>query len=304
VAPTDTTVLIQGESGTGKELIARAIHEASRRQDQPMIRVNCASIPRDLFESEFFGHVRGAFTGAIRDRAGRFQLADGGTIFLDEVGEIPPPLQSKLLRVIQEGELERIGEDVTRCVDVRIIAATNRDLKAEADAARFRKDLYFRLSVFPVEVAPLRERLDDIGPLAKHFLALACRRLGKPPPPLRQRHVLQLQRYDWPGNVRELQNVIERAVIVSAGGELRLDLPAPAGADVGRYVPVAHADESAAPAVLTYDELKRRERDNILAALRQAGGQVSGPGGAAQLLGVRPTTLASKMKAMRIRPKN
>ena len=189
VAPADTSVLILGESGTGKELVARAIHERSRRSDRPMIRVNCGSIPRELFESEFFGHVEGAFTGAVRDRAGRFQLADGGTLFLDEVGEIPLELQSKLLRVLQEGTFERIGEEKSQHVDVRIIAATNRDLKKDVEEKRFRQDLYYRLSVFPVEVAPLRERAEDIPLLAANFLSQTCRRLGLTKPRLKQRHV-------------------------------------------------------------------------------------------------------------------
>ena len=225
VGPADTTALICGESGTGKELIARAIHERSRRSDRAMVKVNCGSVPRELFESEFFGHVKGAFTGAIRDRAGRFQLADGGTLFLGEVGEIPLDLQSKLLRVLQEGTFERIGEERTRKVDVRVIAATNRNLKQEVEAGRFREDLFYRLSVFPIEAAPLRQRLDDVGLLAAHFLEQACRRLGVPPRRLKQRHVEALQSYQWPGNIRELQNVVERAVIGAKSGPLEFDLP-------------------------------------------------------------------------------
>src|SRR6185295_5356136 len=225
VAPTDATVLILGESGTGKELVAREIHRRSRRSQQPLIRVNCASVPRELYESEFFGHARGAFTGAIRDRAGRFELADGGTLFLDEVGEIPPELQAKLLRVLQEGELERVGEERTRKVDVRLIAATNRDLRAEAEAGRFRQDLYFRLSVFPIELPPLRRRVEDIPVLAEHFLALAARKLGRPKPRLTLADAQRLQQYRWPGNVRELQHVIDRAVIITAGSRLAIELP-------------------------------------------------------------------------------
>ncbi len=212
VAPTDAGVLIVGESGTGKELVARAIHADSPRKDRPMVSVNCASVPRELFESEFFGHRKGAFTGASQDRMGRFELADGGTLFLDEVSEIPQALQSKLLRALQEGEFERVGENRTRRIDVRIIAATNRDLAREMEAQRFRPDLYYRLNVFPIEVAPLRHRKDDIALLAALFLERACARLNLPPARLTPDNLRQLERYDWPGNVRELQNIIERAV--------------------------------------------------------------------------------------------
>ena len=228
VAPTDAAVLILGESGTGKELVAREVHRRSRRAARPLVKVNCAAVPRELYESEFFGHARGAFTGALRDRAGRFELADGGTLFLDEVGEIPLELQAKLLRVLQEGELERVGEERTRKVDVRLIAATNRDLRAEAEAGRFRQDLYYRLSVFPIELPPLRKRAEDIPLLAEHFLALAARKLGRPKPRLTLANVQQLQRYHWPGNVRELQHVIERAVITADGARLAIELPADA----------------------------------------------------------------------------
>jgi transcriptional regulator with GAF, ATPase, and Fis domain len=197
--------------------VARAIHDLSARRDRPLVRVNCASVPKKLFESEFFGHVRGAFTGAVKDRVGRFELADSGTLLLDEVGEIPLVLQSKLLRVLQEGQFERVGDERTRTVRVRLVAATNRDLLAEAKAGRFRLDLYYRLSVFPIEVAPSRERVEDMGDLAEHFIRQSARRLGVPRPRLTKLHVQELQRYDWPGNVRELQNVIERAVILSRG---------------------------------------------------------------------------------------
>ncbi|MCP5003187.1 MAG: GAF domain-containing protein, partial [Planctomycetes bacterium] len=225
VAPTDATVLIHGESGTGKELIALSIHQRSKRNKHPLIKVNCASIPRELFESEFFGHVKGAFTGAIKDRIGRFQLADGGTLFLDEVGEIPIEMQSKLLRALQEGEYERIGDEKTCRVDVRIVAATNRDLKNDIVSIKFREDLYFRLNVFPLEITPLRHRKEDLPLLSKHFLDQSCRRLSMPALQLKNKHVIQLQNYDWPGNIRELQNVIERGVILSMGKELQLDLP-------------------------------------------------------------------------------
>ncbi len=229
VAATDANVLVQGESGVGKELFARALHDRSPRASRALVRVNCASVPKELFESEFFGHVKGAFTGAVRSREGRFQLAHQGTLFLDEVGEIPLDLQGKLLRVLQEGELERIGEDRTRRVDVRVVAATNRDLKAEVEAGRFREDLYYRLSVFPIEVPPLRDRGDDVVALARHFLGRACGDLGVPTPPITAAEAQQLRAYGWPGNIRELANVMERAAIVSRGGPLQLGLAIEAG---------------------------------------------------------------------------
>ncbi len=298
VAPTQANVLILGESGTGKELVARAIHDRSPRRDRPMVRVNCASIPRDLFESEFFGHVRGAFTGAVRDRTGRFQLADGGTLFLDEVGEIPLDLQGKLLRVLQEGQLERVGEDHTREVDVRVIAATNQDLKLAVDAGSFRRDLYFRLSVFPIEMPSLRERKGDIAPLARHFLRLCAGRLGRKPPRLSQADIRMLQAYCWPGNIRELQNVLDRAVILSGSGPLRLEgsLPPAAGPDpmsIGKS-----SDGNDTPRVLTDTEMRLLERKNLQAALKAGHGKIYGPGGAADLLGIKPSTLASRMKTM------
>ena len=294
VAGTDATVLITGESGTGKELIARAIHDASRRSAGPMIRVNCAAIPRELFESEFFGHAKGSFTGALRDRVGRFELADRGTLFLDEVGEIPLDLQGKLLRVLQERSLERVGEARTRAVDVRVVAATNRDLRAEIRAGRFREDLYFRLNVFPIQARPLRERPEDIPPIAQHLLRVAARRLTVPEPRLSEGDVRRLCRYPWPGKVRELENVIERAVILSARGRLRLDLPD--GEATGLTDPAAPAAaQDGRPA--TEAERRARDRAEIVAALALAGGRISGPGGAAALLGLRPTTLASRIKA-------
>ena len=295
VAPTDANVLILGESGTGKELIARAIHEQSQRRARPLIKVNCASVPRELFESEFFGHVKGAFTGALRDRTGRFQLADGGTLFLDEVGEIPLELQSKLLRVLQEGEFERVGEDRTRRVDVRLLAATNRDLPREIAAGRFREDLYYRLAVFPLTLPPLRERRSDVPLLAEYFLLQSCRRLNRPPLALTAADIELLQRYDWPGNIRELQNLIERAVVISPRGVLRLELALGA---VAAATPVVTPPSSTDAAVLTRAGLKERERANLLAALEQASWKVYGPGGAAELLGMKATTLAARMKAL------
>jgi len=298
VAPTDASVLVSGESGTGKELIARAIHERSDRHERPLIRVNCAAIPRELFESEFFGHVRGAFTGAIKDRTGRFELADGGTIFLDEVGEIPLELQSKLLRVLQEGQIERVGEERTRNINVRVIAATNRDLKADAAAKLFREDLYFRLNVFPVEVVPLRSRISDIPLLATHFISLVCKRLNRSAPRLTLANVRQLQGYHWPGNIRELQNVIERAIIISKGGRLRFDLASP-GSEINA-AGLVEGDGTAPALPFTEKERIERDRANISTALKIAGGKISGKEGAAELLGIKPTTLVSRMKSLGI----
>ena len=303
VARTDTAVLIGGESGTGKELAARAIHERSARRDRPLVTVNCASVPRELFESEFFGHVRGAFTGAVRDRIGRFQLADRGTIFLDEVGEIPLELQSKLLRVLQEQRVERLGEDRVRQLDVRVIAATNHDLKRECEAGRFRRDLFYRLSVFPIELPPLRDRPEDIAPLAAHFLKLATRRLNFPEVVLTDGALQQLAAYDWPGNIRELRNVIERAVILSQRGPLRIDWVLGTSGPVDRRAPARRPAgaagaqaRSAGRTVLSREEMACRERDNLIAALEQTGWRISGRGGAAEILGVKPTTLTSRLK--------
>jgi transcriptional regulator with GAF, ATPase, and Fis domain len=297
VAPTDAAVLVLGESGTGKELVARELHRRSKRAERPLVKVNCAAVPRELYESEFFGHARGAFTGALRDRAGRFELADDGTLFLDEVGEIPLELQAKLLRVLQEGELERVGEERTRKINVRLIAASNRDLRAEAEAGRFRQDLYYRLSVFPVELPPLRKRAEDVPLLAEHFLALAARKLGRPKPRLTLANVQQLQRYHWPGNVRELQHVIERAVITADRGRLAIELPAAAEPPSGSADAPA---QDAAERVLTEAAMRRLEAENIRVALRRTGGKVSGAGGAAELLGLKPTTLASRIKSLGI----
>src|SRR6201982_2670844 len=225
VAATEATVLVLGETGTGKELIAQEIHQRSRRREKPLVRVNCTSIPKELFESEFFGHAKGAFTGAIKDRAGRFEVAAGGTLFLDEVGEIPLALQSKLLRVLQEKCYERVGEEKTRRTDVRIVAATNRDLEKEVAADRFREDLYYRLNVFPLKMPPLRERKGDIPLLAAFFVNLVAKEIGCPKPRLTRAGIETLQNFDWPGNIRELRNVIERAVIFACGGALKFDLP-------------------------------------------------------------------------------
>jgi transcriptional regulator with GAF, ATPase, and Fis domain len=298
VAATEASVLIMGESGTGKELVARAIHDRSRRRDRPLVKVNCASIPKELFESEFFGHVKGAFTGALKDRVGRFQLAHGGTIFLDEVGEIPLDLQSKLLRVLQEGEFEPVGAETARRVDVRIIAATNRDLVAESTAGRFRQDLFYRLCVFPIQVAPLRDRAEDIGPLAAHFMQSLCRKLNVPLRKITRRDVATLQRYDWPGNIRELQNVMERALIRAHGGPLNFDLEEPRR-QFAAAAPGVSATETPPP-ILTTTELREFERQNIERALAASEGRIYGSRGAAALLGMKPTTLWSRIRALGI----
>jgi PAS domain S-box-containing protein len=295
VAQTSASVLVLGESGVGKELVAHVIHARSPRAQGPLVKVNCASIPHELFESEFFGHVKGAFTGAVRDRVGRFQLADGGTIFLDEVGEIPLDLQSKLLRVLQESEYERVGDDRTHSVNVRVIAATNRDLEQAVAEGKFREDLYYRLSVFPIDVPPLRERGDDVVQIASHFLERTCQEFGHRPLTLSRQQAALLKRYDWPGNIRELKNVIERAVILSRGKVLRLDL---AMSDI-LNAPAASADgvpEHAGAQLLTDAAVRDLERRNTELALTLADWKVSGPNGAAKLLGVKPTTLADRMK--------
>ena len=299
VAPTEANVLILGESGTGKELVAREIHNRSPREGRPLIKVNCASIPKDLYESEFFGHVQGAFTGAVKDRTGRFELADGGTLFLDEVSEIPLELQSKLLRVLQEGQFERVGEERTRDVSVRIVAATNRDLKDEVAAGRFRQDVYYRLNVFPIEVIPLRDRKVDIPLLATHFVGQGAKRLRLDAPRLNQGHVLKLQSYDWPGNVRELQNVVERAVIVSQSGVIRFDLPGETTTASSATRTSAKGTHEPQGEVLPEKEMRRRERENILNALRKTSWKIYGADGAAEFLGIHPTTLSSRIKKKR-----
>ena len=308
VAPSNATVLITGESGTGKELVAKAIHSKSSRRDRPIVTVNCAAVAPELFESEFFGHVKGAFTGAQKDRIGRFGLADGGTIFLDEVGEIPVSLQGKLLRVLQEGQYERVGEDRTRILDVRVIAATNRDLNKEIEAGRFREDLFYRLSVFPIHIVALRERLEDIPALAEHFMRkLNWRDKSNLPVRLSEENIKALQNYHYPGNVRELENIIERAGILTHCFLYNLSvqqiLDAMLLSDQRRQLDSAHnvpTTGSSARPIMTYAEIKDLERENVLAALRATDYKVHGANGAAQLLGVRPTTLASRIKSLQI----
>jgi PAS domain S-box-containing protein len=294
VAATPASVLILGESGVGKEMIARAIHTQSNRSQEALVKVNCASIPSELFESEFFGHVKGSFTGAHKDRIGRLQLADGGTLFLDEVGEIPLSQQGKLLRALQENEFERVGDEHTVKVDVRVIAATNRDLVAEIKAGRFREDLFYRLSVFPIQVPPLRDRINDIAPLAASFLDRACRELGKEAHSLTKGNIEQLKSHSWPGNIRELKNTIERAVISSNSKKLNLDLAIVSAANVQQDI--SSDTIGGSTDFLTSIEFKALEKENIYAALRAANWKTWGSGGAAQLLGIKPSTLAYQMK--------
>lgn len=298
VASTDANVLITGESGTGKELFAHEIHERSSRSSQPLIRVNCASIPRELYESEFFGHVKGAFTGAIKDRTGRFELANGGTLFLDEVGEIPLDLQSKLLRVLQEGTFERVGDEKTVQSDVRVVAATNRNLKKDVEKRNFREDLFYRLNVFPIEAPPLRERREDIPLLASHFLKKAQEKFNRTEVKLSKANLIALENYDWPGNIRELQNVIERAVIITHSNRLILDLPKGAAK---RKISARFEMTESSPSrekVLTFDEIKLLERENILRALHGANWKIFGKDGAAEALAIPPTTLTTRIKRM------
>jgi transcriptional regulator with GAF, ATPase, and Fis domain len=294
VALTDTRGLVRGVTGTGKELFARALHAASGRRERPLVKVNCAAIPATLIESEFFGHERGAFTGATGKRDGRFTLADGGTIFLDEVGELPVELQGKLLRVLQEGEFEPVGSSRTRRVDVRVVAATNRDLFRAIGEGKFREDLYYRLSVFPITLPPLRERGDDVVLLAEEFARQFAGRTGRRLEPMSAAMAARLRAYPWPGNVRELQNVIERAVITAREGRLNLD----------RALPATSADPPGPAAegeLLTADDLARLERENLKRALDRAGWKVAGETGAARLLGMAPSTLTSRMKALGLR---
>jgi PAS domain S-box-containing protein len=299
VAATTATVLITGETGTGKELVARALHAASGRATRPLIKLNCAAVPPALMESEFFGHERGAFTGATQRRVGRFTLADGGTIFLDEVGELPLELQPKLLRVLQEGEFEAVGSSQTRKVDVRVIAATNRRLDEAIRKGIFREDLYYRLNVFPIAVPPLRERREDIPLLAERFARQYGQTIGRPAQPLTRDALRRLTSYAWPGNVRELQNVIERAVIIARDGDLALDTILPPE-DVDASSPPREASLSPS-AVRTAEELRRLERETLLKALEATGWRVAGPTGAAQRLGLPASTLTSRMKALGLR---
>jgi transcriptional regulator with GAF, ATPase, and Fis domain len=302
VAATDATVLILGETGTGKELVARAIHGASRRSDKPLITINCAAVPAALMESEFFGHEKGAFTGATQKREGRFALADGGTIFLDEIGELSLDLQAKILRVLQEGEFAPVGSSQTKKVDVRVIAATNRDLNQAVKDGRFRDDLYYRLNVFPIEVPPLRKRNDDILLLANAFAAKFAQRLGRKIEPLSDECKRRLMAYSWPGNVRELQNVIERAVITARDGRLNLDraLADGGGGTFGDAPPATEKTQDVSKGILQIRDLQQLERENILRALESTAWRVAGKDGAAALLGMNPSTLSSRIRALHI----
>ena len=290
VAPTDSTVLIQGETGTGKELIARAIHNISSRCGRQFVRLNCAAIPFDLLESELFGHEKGAFTGAIAQKVGRFELADKGTLFLDEVGDIPPALQPKLLRVLQEQEFERLGSTRTHHVDVRLIAATNRDLDSMVKQKEFRSDLYYRLNVFPIELPPLRARREDIPALVTHFVEIYGRRMGKEIKSISSETMSALSSYSWPGNIRELQNFIERSVILSVGHDLR--------APLGELKSSPHAKSGEATT------LEEAERDHILRTLKYTGWVVAGPNGAATRLGMKRSTLYFRMQKLGISRSN
>jgi formate hydrogenlyase transcriptional activator len=286
VAPTDSTVLIQGETGTGKELIARAVHDSSSRFARPFIKLNCAAIPFDLLESELFGHERGAFTGAIAQKVGRFELADKGTLFLDEVGDIPPGLQPKLLRVLQEQEFERLGSTRTHRVDVRLVAATNRNLADMVKRNEFRSDLYYRLNVFPISLPPLRERREDIPALVAHFVELYARRMAKQIEHIPPDAMSKLSAYQWPGNIRELQNFIERSVIVTSGNVL--------------HPPLTSLNSAAAAESTGAITMEDAERDHILKTLEQTRWVVSGPNGAASRLGIKRSTLYFRMQKLGI----
>ncbi len=292
VAPTDSTVLIQGETGTGKELVARAIHDGSKRRERPLVRINCAALPRELVESELFGHEKGAFTGALQQRRGRFELADGGSLLLDEVGELPLEAQAKLLRVLQEHEFERVGGTRTLRADVRVIAATNRDLQAQVRDGRFRADLYYRLNVFPIVVPSLRERRHDIPRLLQHFASKAARKLGRPVDGIAAAFTERATAYDWPGNVRELENLVERAMIMCNGALLD-------GSDL--LVPTQGAAAPAAPVPPGESSLEDMERAHIQRVLERTRGVIEGDAGAARVLGLNPSTLRGRLRKLGIR---
>jgi formate hydrogenlyase transcriptional activator len=306
VASTDMMVLVLGETGTGKELVARLVHEKSGRRERPLVKVNCSALPAELIESELFGHERGAFTGAVSKQLGRFELADGGTIFLDEIGELPLPLQSKLLRVLQEGEFQRLGSGRTIQVDVRVIAATNRNLSEAVQRGRFRADLYYRLNVYPIEVPPLRERREDIGLLAEIFLQEAGRRLGKSFDPIPSVVIEALQGYNWPGNVRELENVIGRAAVTSMGRLFQLPEGWKPDANLVDHNagPSSDGQAPSIPAVTNTERkatLGELEKAHILEVLHRTNWRIEGPKGAAVILGLHPNTLRSRLNKLEIR---
>jgi formate hydrogenlyase transcriptional activator len=288
VARTDSTVLITGETGTGKELLARAVHNGSSRRDRPMVKVNCSALPANLIESELFGHEKGAFTGATAQKTGRFELADGGTIFLDEIGDMPLNLQAKLLRVLQEGEFERIGNPNTIKIDARIIAATNRNLENAIKNGEFREDLFYRLNVFPINSPPLRERKEDIPYLVSHFCGKLGSKVGKEILSVNQKVLDQLSEYHWPGNVRELENVIERAIIISANNSLQ----------PGDWIPKTKKAAQQSYEIFTLEENEKRF---IMKVTEMTGGILSGERGAAKLLGINPNTLRSRMEKLGIK---
>ena len=299
-AETDCTVLIIGETGTGKEVFARTVHEQSQRADRPMIKVNCAAIPKDLFESEFFGHEKGAFTGALAKRIGRFELADRGTLFLDEIGELPLDIQGKLLRVLQEQEFERVGSQHTQKVDVRIIAATNRDLQEQVAQKRFREDLYYRLHVFPVHIPPLRDRLDDLPVLIEHFLKKFATKHRKVIDTIHEESMQALLNYAWPGNIRELENVMERAVIISKGSVIKIGPWFEKQAPVSDQPAIEPPPPPTSPETTAFMPLEEMERRHILRALEATKWRISGEKGAAQLLGVNRSTLRGRMEKLGI----
>ncbi|MEM6701291.1 MAG: sigma 54-interacting transcriptional regulator [Acidobacteriota bacterium] len=299
VASTDAPVLLLGETGTGKELFAHAVHDASRRSERSLVKVNCAALPATLIESELFGHVKGAFTGATTDKRGRFELADGGTLFLDEIGDMELSVQSRLLRVLQEGEYEPVGSAETRTVDARVVAATNRDLGRAASEGRFRPDLFYRLNVFPIELPPLRDRKEDVEPLVRHFVERGNQRLGRAVETIPAPALDLLLHYDWPGNVRELQNVIDRALIVSRGVELELEASFLASGASGPTAAqgVSAVDSLSPPPLLTLAEAERR---HILSVLQACQWRINGDGNAAEHLEVHPSTLRHRMKKLGI----
>jgi transcriptional regulator with GAF, ATPase, and Fis domain len=290
VSSTDATVLVLGESGTGKELLARAVHNISNRSDRPLVKVNCSALPANLIESELFGHEKGSFTGATSRKIGRFELADGGTIFLDEIGDLPLELQPKILRVLQEGEFERIGNAKTIKVNVRIIAATNRNLDQEIKNGNFREDLYYRLNVFPINIPPLRERKEDTSLLINYFVNKYSRKVGKKIETISQNMIEKLTEYNWPGNVRELENIIERAVITNEGSKLNLNDVLPKSVSV-------------IPGETEFQTLDELERQHIIKVLEMTNWKVSGEKGAAKILGLKRTTLEARMKKLEIEKK-